>query len=250
MKEFSKLWFSIYNLNKTYSGIESPFIDPERFDWAKELALNAQQIKRELTNYLTSHQLQGYFNTTMVTRANSWKTIALKTWDVQLFKNQKHFPVTTALLNKYPQIISASFNLLEANSKIKPHSGDTNAIYRCHLGLDIPIGLPDCGFKVKDETRAWKNNQWLIFMDAYEHEAWNNSSQDRYIFLIDVLRDEFKSEKAKVCSNVLTSLFLQKRAEKFSFLHNLKPGLVKVLAMTHRPFAQAALFVSNTCKLF
>lgn len=250
MKEISKLWFSIYNLNKAYSGIESPFIDPIKFDWAKDIQLNSEKVKKELTDYLSSHQLQGYFNTSMVTRANSWKTIALKTWDVQLFKNQKYFPVTTALLNRYPQIISASFNLLEANSNIKPHSGDTNAIYRCHLGLDIPVGLPDCGFKVKDEERPWANNQWLIFMDAYEHEAWNHSTQDRYIFLIDVLRDEFILEKAKVCSTVLTSLFLQKRAEKLSVLHKLKPGFVKALALTHRPFAQAALFVSNTFKLF
>jgi aspartyl/asparaginyl beta-hydroxylase (cupin superfamily) len=246
----SDLWFSIYNLNSSYKGSETAFMDPTKFVWANDLASNTELIRMELTNYLMSHQLQGYFNSTMVTRANSWKTIALKTWNVQLFKNQKHFPVTTALLNKYPQIISASFNLLEANSKIKPHSGDTNAIYRCHLGLDIPVGLPDCGFKVKDEVRPWENNQWLIFMDSYEHEAWNDSNKDRFIFLMDVLRDEFKSEKNKVCSTVLTSLFLQKRAEKFRLLYNLKPGFVKALAVIHRPFAQAALFVSNSFKLF
>lgn len=125
------------------------------------------------------------------------------------FKTQIHFPLTSSLLNKYPQIISASFNLLEPQSTILPHCGDTNAIYRCHLGLDIPAQLPDCGFRVNSEKRSWQNGEWLIFLDAYNHEAWNNSLQARYILVIDVMRDEFIEQKQAVCSTVLTSLFMQ-----------------------------------------
>ncbi len=245
-----ELWFSIFDFSFNYPGKEPPFADPESFDWAKELQANAAGIKGELEAYLDVNELQGYFNTSMVSKKNSWRTIALKTWSIQLFKNQTHFPHTTALLNKYPHIISASFNLLQANSNILPHCGDTNAIYRCHLGLDIPAGLPDCGFKVKGEERAWTNNEWLIFMDAYQHEAWNNTPKDRYIFLIDVLRDDFKKKKRFVCSTVLTSLFLQKRAETYKSLLKIKPGSVKLLTKALRPLASVALYLSNTFKTF
>ena len=245
-----KLWFSIYNLNSIYSGIEDKFIDPSEFDWANELALNVNVIRNELDIYLKNHHLESYFNTSMVSEENSWKTIALKNWNIELFKNQKHFPLTTKILNKYPQIISSSFNLLRANSKIHSHSGDTNAIYRCHLGLDIPVGLPDCGFKVKGEIRAWENNKWLIFMDAYEHEAWNNSDKDRYIFLVDVLRDEFKNQRHRVYSTVRTSLFLQKRAEKYKFLLKLKGNTISLMSKILRPFAIVATFLCNFFKIF
>lgn len=250
MAALSDLWFSIYNYKGYYVGAESEFIEPSEFDWANDIAANVDHIKHELETYLSDHQLASYFNTSMVSEKNSWRTIALKNWSVELFKNQHYFPVTTALLNKYPQIVSASFNLLKANSRIHPHSGDTNAIYRCHLGIDIPEGLPGCGFRVRDKLKSWENNKWLVFMDAYEHEAWNDSKKDRYIFLMDVLRDEFKPHKHIVCSTVLTSLFLQKRAEKLKFLLKLKPYPIKLITKLLRPFAQLAAYLSNRLKLF
>lgn len=246
----AKLWFSIYDFSFNYRGTEPAFMDPLQFEWAKELAANSNEIRNELQTYLTDHNLESYFNTSMVSKKNSWRTIALKTWSIELFKNQEKFPVTTRLLNKYPQIISASFNLLEPKSSIKPHCGDTNAIYRCHLGLEIPSGLPETGFKVKDETRAWKTNEWLIFMDAYTHEAWNNSEKARYIFLIDVMRDEFAAKKKYVCSTVLSSLFLQKRAEKYKFLLSSKPRFVHTLAFLLQPCARFAISVTNFLKIY
>lgn len=245
-----RLWFSIYDFTFDYPGPEPAFIDPKNFEWAKELSLNFEEIKLELQNYLHSHELESYFNTSMVSKKNSWRTIALKTWSVELFKNQKYFPVTTAMINKYPAIVSASFNLLEPGAKILPHCGDTNAIYRCHLGLNIPSGLPDVGFKVKEEKRSWENGKWLIFMDAYKHEAWNNSDQPRYIFLIDVIRDEYKTKKNEVCSTVLSSLYLQKRAEKFKFLLTTKRLTVNVLMHILQPFARAAVFLVNLIKIY
>ena len=245
-----KIWFSIFDFSFSYKGPEPAFIDSGTLAWARDFEKAVESIKKELHEYLSENNLQSYFNTSMVSKPNSWKTIALKTWSVELFKNQKKFPFTTALLNKYPQIVSASFNLLSPNSNIHPHCGDTNAIYRCHLGIDIPAGLPDCGLKVKGEDKAWEDGKWMIFMDAYVHEAWNNTNKERYIFLVDVMREEFMEYKGKGCSTVLTSLFLQKRAEKFKFLLNTKPLPVKFIAGALRPLAQLSIFISNKTKIF
>ena len=49
--------------------------------------------------------------------------------------------------------------------------------------------------------------------------SFNDSDKKRIIMVLDVLRPEFKSNKRKVISIVLTSLFLQKRAEKFKFIY-------------------------------
>lgn len=246
-----KLWFSIFDFSFNYKGNEPSFIPTESFDWAKELSANAGIIKDELLRYLEKNNLESYFNSSMVAKKDSWKTIALKTWSIELYKNQKEFPFTTALLNKYPQIISASFNLLEPESSILPHCGDTNAIYRCHMGLEIPAPLPHCGFKVKNESHSWEYSKWLVFMDAYQHEAWNNTKKPRYIFLMDVLRDEFSTKKNRVVSTVLTSLFLQKRLEKYKFLGMFHhPALAKLITKLLRPFALLATKFANRYKLF
>lgn len=246
-----KLWFSIFNIGSAYQGNEPAFLPSENFEWAKELAANTEQIKAELIAYLKKNNLRSYFNTNMVSQHNAWKTIALKTWDIHLYKNQEQFPFTTALIKKYPEILSASFNLLEPDSNILPHCGDTNAIYRCHLGLEIPAAAPDCGFRVKDETRSWEQGKWLIFPDAYEHEAWNHTKKERYIFLIDVLREEFKVKKNTVISTVITSLFLQKRAVNYKFLSFIQSAaVIRATTKTLRPFAFAAIKSCNFLKIY
>lgn len=246
-----KLWFSIFDFSFNYKGTEPPFEDPSHFAWSKEFSLSSDAIKKELEEYLHKHKLASYFNTHMVASQGTWKTIALKTWSVELFKNQKEFPLTTSLLKKYPEILSCSFNLLEPNGKILPHCGDTNAIYRCHMGLEIPAGLPDCGFKVKGEPRSWEYGKWLVFIDAYEHEAWNNTSNERYILLLDVLREEFRTKKGRVVSTVLTSLFLQKRAESLPFLYkHPSPTGVRIVTTLLRPFAWTAIKVYNLLKIY
>jgi aspartyl/asparaginyl beta-hydroxylase (cupin superfamily) len=246
----SKLWFSVYDFSFNYRGPEPAFADPGQFDWATDIANHTDDIDRELRSYIASHQLETYFNTSMVDKKNSWRTIALKTWNIVMFKNQKQFPVTSALINKYPQIVSASFNLLEPGSKILPHCGDTNAIYRCHLGLEVPAGLPETGFKVKEESRPWEKGKWIIFMDAYQHEAWNNSEGRRYIFLIDVVRDEFRDKTKTVCATVRTSLFIQKRLEIFNVDFSSYPRLIPATAKVLQPFIRIAIKLVNVLKVY
>lgn len=243
-------WFSIFDFSFDYKGPEPPFINPADFAWANEIKLNSDDIKKELYQYLSKNDLKSYFNESMVSRQNSWRTISLKTWNIELFKNQKEFPITTALINKHSQIISASFNLLEPNSKIHPHCGDTNAIYRCHLGLQIPSGLPECGFRVKNETKEWQNGEWLIFMDAYNHEAWNNTAKERYIFLIDVIRDDYYDKRFNIGATVLTSLFIQKWSGKFNVKLDDYPMIVKIGATMIKPFAKLSVYTVNLIKLF
>lgn len=245
-----KAWYNIYDVKGEYAGTEPPFADPKDHPWTREFAENYEKIYEELKAYLKENNLIGYFIKSMVSRENSWKTIPLRTWGIEQTKNQAKFPFTYSIIKKYPQILSSSFNLLEAKSKIHPHCGDTNTIYRCHLGLDIPAPAPECAFRVKTEIRSWENGKWLLFMDAYDHEAYNNSERDRFIFVVDVLREEFKGEKKKVCATVMTSLFLQKRWQRFPVLKKLGAGGIKVVAGMLHPFTRAAIATVNLLKYY
>jgi aspartyl/asparaginyl beta-hydroxylase (cupin superfamily) len=211
---------------------------------------NHEVIKAELLEYLKDHTLESYFNASMVEKKDTWKTAAIKWWGINLFQNQKIFPQTSKIINSFPNIVSASFNLLEANAKIKPHHGDTNAIFRCHLALIIPKENTQCGFTVKGDTKHWEEGKMLIFIDALYHEAYNNSEEDRYIFLFDVLRDEFLEKEKYVCSTVITSLFLQKFAERLKFLYKSPNWIIRTVGFILYPFSRISLYLVNKYKLY
>lgn len=245
----NKLWFSLFDFSFNYKGIEPSFIDPKSFSWTKEFQDNFENINQELHNYLRNNNLETYFNTSMVNNQEVWKTFSLISWDIEFFKRKKEFPILMSIISKYPEILSVSFNQLEANGKILPHCGDTNGIYRCHFGIEIPDELPSCGFRVRDEFRSWKKGEWIIFLDAYIHEAFNLSQKKRIILVVDVLRDEFKNKRNTIVSTVRTSLFLQKRIDYKKYLIN-KPHLVFFLAHVLRPFAYIGIKLVNFLKIY
>ena len=244
IKIMSKLWFSLYDRNN-YTGSEPAFYDPASISFTKLFEENAGAIKTELEQYLKNNQLQSYFNTTMVETQHTWKTISLKWWGIHFYKNQQSFPITTKVIKSVDGLVSASFNLLHAGGKIKPHCGDTNAIYRVHLGIEIPTTVPNCGFRVRDEWKSWEEGKLLVFVDAVNHEAINLSANDRFIMSFDVIRPEFKHKKNYICAVVLTSLFLQNRAETLGFLYKTPMLFQQVIGFMLVPFAFVAIRIRN-----
>ena len=92
------------------------------------------------------------------------------------------------------------FSLLKAGAHIGAHTGMYNTRLVCHLPLIVP---PGCRFRVGNELREWQEGKLLIFDDTIEHEAWNDSTEDRLVLIFDVWRPEL-SEQEK---SELTALF-------------------------------------------
>ena len=66
----------------------------------------------------------------------------------------------------------------------------------CHLPLIVP---PSCGFRVGSTSRAWQVGKLMVFDDSVEHEAWNDSDDDRLVLIFDVWRPELSAdERAQV----------------------------------------------------
>jgi aspartyl/asparaginyl beta-hydroxylase (cupin superfamily) len=198
-----KLWFRTEG--KPYEGNEPNFFEANNFDWAEIITSNYHIIKDEISPLINeeTNLLKPYLEKEIQFPPENWKTESFYFWSRANRKMINLFPKTNEILKKIPGLVSASINLLEPGSKINAHYGDTNAIYRCHLGLKVPEGLPKCGFRVNNETRAWEEGKLLIFLDAYTHDAFNYSNNKRFIMLFDVLRPEFRNKKNYVCSHVL-----------------------------------------------
>ncbi|MGH8399135.1 MAG: aspartyl/asparaginyl beta-hydroxylase domain-containing protein, partial [Gammaproteobacteria bacterium] len=75
------------------------------------------------------------------------------------------------------------FSVLKPGAHIPPHTGVINTRLVTHLPLIIP---PDCGIRVGNETRGWKEGECIVFDDTFEHEAWNKSDQTRVVLIFDI----------------------------------------------------------------
>lgn len=217
-KNTPQLWFS--DTGTIFSGADPFFFDAAALPWAGIVESQWITIRDELREFIVSRreELLPYVDVTMASRPNRWRTIGLMFWTQKESANCAKFPRTWAILSGVPNIIAASFNLLEEKTTIKPHFGNTNAIFRCHLGLEIPAPAPQCAFRVGSEVRSWEQGKLMIFCDAHEHTAWNNADADRYVLVMDVMRPEFAHRTRYVASRVLAAIYVEAAYQKIKAL--------------------------------
>lgn len=72
------------------------------------------------------------------------------------------------------------FSVLHPGTHVFSHCGPTNCRLRAHLGLKVP---EKTSIRVATETRTWRDGQWLIFDDSYEHEVWHNGTSPRLVLI-------------------------------------------------------------------
>jgi aspartyl/asparaginyl beta-hydroxylase (cupin superfamily) len=89
------------------------------------------------------------------------------------------------------------FSLLRPRARIAPHTGVQNTRLVCHLPLIVP---PGCGFRVGNEVREWEEGKLLIFDDTIEHEAWNDSADNRMVLIFDIWRPELSERERQEVS--------------------------------------------------
>lgn len=244
MKNNSSIWYS-YTLKPYLLGDqEEDFYDNDQYAWTQDLENHYEVIKREVLEYINHRELKPYFNKSLLSKENSWKTDGLLFWGYFIRKNYKSFRSTWQVIKKIPGIVSFSISVLEPDSFIKVHNGDTNAIIRVHLPLVVPEGLPNCSFTVNNVTKPWKEGKPLLFNDAQLHSAQNLSKQRRIVLLIDVIRPEFMSKRTEVCAKVLNGLSWQWQTQQYPNVRKLPLWLKKLSWSTSRLLIRTVLRVN------
>jgi len=174
------------------------FYPREQFPWLDRLEAAAADIREELIEVLADGPagLEPYINVDGVPQ-DRWRELnKSRRWGVfYLWRagkpetaNLARCPKTAAALEGWPQCNllgtgpSAVFSILDANTRIPPHTGVNNARLIVHLPLIVPAG---CGFRVGAETREWEPGKAFVFDDTIEHEAWNDSDQPRAVLILD-----------------------------------------------------------------
>jgi aspartyl/asparaginyl beta-hydroxylase (cupin superfamily) len=179
------------------------FFEREEFDWAAELERSSEAIRAELRALLDgdagfrpyvednpdrpARDFHGLNNNPSWTALYLWKHGAFVA-DVA-----ERCPATVRALDTVPlsrigaRTPSVFFSRLEPGAHIPPHSGMLNSRLICHLPLIVPDG---CWLRVGNETRAWRQDELLIFDDSIEHEARNPTGEMRIVLIFDIWRPE------------------------------------------------------------
>lgn len=226
MNQPEQIWYAFRG--KKYSGTKPAFYSEAEFPFLAAGKKDFETIKNEVLQLVSSKSgvLQPYFNSSFVNLGGKWDVTGFYFWGERNNENCEACPALDRFLRSIPGLLTAGLSRLAPATEIMPHIGDTNAVVRCHLGLSIPAGLPDCGFEVKDEKREWKDGEWLIFCDAHSHHAWNRTNEYRYLLLLDFILPEYTQEKDEVVKNVRSYMQLQELIGRKPWIGKL-PGKIK-----------------------
>lgn len=177
-----------------------PFYERDAFDWVEALEARTDAITAELMAVMA--QDRGEFTPYIAyqpgTPVNQWQELNhSQRWSSYflwrhgepVIKHLQCCPETAKALAAVDMADigglcpNAIFSVLAPHTRIPPHHGETNARVLVHLPLVVPN---DCIYRVGFEQRRWKVGEVLIFDDSIEHEARNDSDEQRVVLIFDV----------------------------------------------------------------
>jgi len=167
-----------------------PVLDAAVFPFLKPLEDNWEVIRDELNSILKHRDKIPAFHKLSpdqkrISTGDKWQTFALYGFGTKAEQNCSHCPETTRLLEQVPNMRTAFFSILSPHYHIKAHRGVTKTLLRCHLGLIVPKEKGACRMRVDDVTFEWNEGKAIVLDDTFDHEVWNDSSEDRVVLLFD-----------------------------------------------------------------
>ena len=192
------------------------FYERSEFPWLASIEAATDDIRAELLNILAEGQaaLEPYVNIREGSPINQWRELnRSRRWGVYFLwhagvpipEHIARCPRTVAALEAWPRWEvpgsgpTAVFSVVDAKTRIPPHTGVHNTRLTVHLPLVIP---PGCGFRVGGERREWHPGEALIFDDSIEHEVWNDSDVPRAVLIFDIWSPFLSQAERELVSSV------------------------------------------------
>ncbi|MDI1443021.1 aspartyl/asparaginyl beta-hydroxylase domain-containing protein [Polyangium sp. 6x1] len=167
-----------------------PWHDTAEFEWVARAEAAYEACRREAEALLDQNvRFSPYEDPdTKELGWRGWDTFPFYVTGKKYPRSCARCPETVRLIDSLPHgTRQGMFSKLNPGAHITPHSGGSNIVLTCHMGLIIPEG---CGIRVGSETRAWQEGKCLIFDDSYMHEAWNRGTSVRVVLLWDIWHPE------------------------------------------------------------
>ena len=178
-------------LNLRCAPLGNPCVyDNAAFPWSASLERDWRVVRDELERILARktdlpdvHEIT--VDAAAISRDAGWKIFPLVAYGIRSQANIESCPLTWQIVRRIPGLVTAMFSILEPGKRIPPHRGPYNGVLRLHLGLIVPEPADRAAIRIGAERHHWREGRALIFDDAYEHEAWNETKQLRVVLFVD-----------------------------------------------------------------
>lgn len=192
---FARIFMSVVEfserLNLRNAKFGNPFIyDNALFPWVADIERNWKLVRSELDRVLVRRsELPNVQDITLdarsITQDAGWKIFLLTAYGIKSERNIALCPETWRLVQQIPGLRTAMFSIFQPGKRLPPHRGPYNGVLRLHLGLLVPEHDDNLGIRIGTDRRSWSEGSVLIFDDAYEHEAWNETGEPRVVLFVD-----------------------------------------------------------------
>src|SRR5438874_8175580 len=116
-----------------------------------------------------------------ITDDDRWKTFFLYGYGFRAKLGTEMCPRSAALMRQIPGMKTAMFSILSPRKHILDHRGPYKGVLRYHLGLIVPREADACRIRVGDDIRHWEAGKSMVFDDTFNHEVWNDRSEERRV---------------------------------------------------------------------
>jgi hypothetical protein len=178
------------------------------WNWTAPLVSACDEIARELQTVLAG-DAGGWDGAEYQAIAAAWSFLSL--WQGGGFtaasdampKTKRALEAAMALgLRIHPlQAFAAGIAKMPAGSRISPHCDGGLLSFTAHLGLEVPEG--GCALTVGGETKPWTQGEFFAFDPSWVHAAANDGATDRYVLLLQPLRDDVRDEDVGAVAHYL-----------------------------------------------
>jgi aspartate beta-hydroxylase len=174
-----------------------PWYDPAAFELTSYLQSHFAEIRDEV---LALDPSRFQRESERIRRTGDWDVVFLYERGRRRDEVCDACPVTTHGIETHAAMRTVSgliyVSRMRAGTHIRAHRGPTNLRLRCHLGIEVPDG--DCAIRVSDETRRWREGECLVFDDHFEHEAWNHTTGDRIVLIVDLWHPDLSMTEVRL----------------------------------------------------
>ena len=177
------------------------------WNWTAPLVSACDDIARELQTVLAG-DADGWDGAEYQAIAANWSFLSL--WQGGGFtdaadampKTRRALEAAMALgLRIHPlQAFAAGIAKMPAGSRISPHCDGGLLSFTAHLGLEVPAR---CELVVGGETRPWTQGEFFAFDPSWVHAASNDGATDRYVLLLQPLRDDVRDKDVAAVAHYL-----------------------------------------------
>lgn len=172
---------------------QHPFFPPTEFAWIPRIEAGWTAIRGELRVLLSErrripslHEVSS--GEAMLTQDDKWRTYWLYAYGRKIAENCRTCPETTRLIETIPGMKTAFFSILAPRKHIPEHRGPYTGVLRYHLALIVPRQKEACRIRVGPEVVHWDEGRSVVFDDAYPHEVWNDTDEERVVLFLDFAR--------------------------------------------------------------